>query len=438
MYLQPFLHGNLVESVHFVDRESAINKSVSRLTSGGQSTLITGEPRTGKTSLLHYLMNGEGLYLQATREMLFSYVDVDALPDATAPGFWAEALEPLREAAGRFASSSIVPGCLKACGEAGYSVAKVEKLVRALKKENWQLVLLVDEIDRALHHDGLNNASFYGGLRSIASRSSGALAVVLASRLSQRELDVRTQVLSPSGGSPFFNIYRQVTLGPFSDEHIEALLDRAADRFSTADRAVVRSLSGGHPFLLQAAAAAMWEAHDEKIEDQQNRHRHVRKQVYREHKALFANTWRNWTPEKRKTFTTVALANAAHLLPGREFLSEEFVADLKDYGPELDELDEAGQIVSAPQVLGGWRVASEAMLRWLVDELIRSVRTETSFEEWLRAQELDKFEFTRAERDKLAGIVRAVTGELQKGWGAFVDSFAKGLGGGLSKGVTGS
>jgi len=43
-----------------------------------------------------------------------------------------------------------------------------------------------------------------------------------------------------------------------------------------------------------------------------------------------------------------------------------------------------------------------------------------------------RFELTRAERDKLAGVVRAVTGELQKGWGAFVDSFAKGLGSGLA------
>lgn len=435
---RPFIDGNLVKSGNFLNREIAIRKTVSRIVSGGQSTLVSGEPRTGKTSLLHLLMDSRDLYSQSIRKMHFSYVDVDTLPDATVGGFWEKALEPFWEDIEEFPADSALPDGLAVCKEAGYGVAAVEKLIRSLKAESRQLVLLVDEIDRALHHEGLNNAGFYGGLRSVASRGGGAFAVVLASRLSQRELDVRTQVLSPSGGSPFFNIYRQVTLGPFPEKHIEALLDRAGDRFSAADRALVRRLGGGHPFLLQATAAAMWEAYDEPIEDQPERHRQVRKQVYREHKALFSNTWRAWTPEKRKTFTTVALANAALLLPGREFLSEEFVAGLKDYAPELDELEEAGQIVSVPQVLGGWRVASEAMLRWLVDELIRSVRTETSFDEWLRAQELDRFEFTRAERDRLAGIVRAVTGELQKGWGAFVDSFAKGLGGGLSNGVTGS
>jgi hypothetical protein len=105
-----------------------------------------------------------------------------------------------------------------------------------LKEEGWQLVLLVDEIDRTLHHDGLSNAGFFGGLRSVASRSSGALAVVLASRLSQRELDARTQPLWAKGGSPYFNVYRQVTLGSLPEEHVEGLV-LAAGRLRIMRRA---------------------------------------------------------------------------------------------------------------------------------------------------------------------------------------------------------
>ncbi len=433
----PFIYGNPVEPPNFFDRQAAIRKTVGRLGGNGQSTLITGEPQTGKTSLLGYLM-AEELYPQTKAERLFSYVDVDTLgSESTAAGFWTQALGPLENILGELPMNSSVASCLNACKADDHSVHKIERLVRALKDESWQLVVLIDEMDRALHHEGLNNAAFFGGLRSVASHGSGALAVVLASRLSQKELEARTHVLSPSGGSPFFNIYRQVTLGPFPPEHVEALLDRASDRFTEDDRAVVRAASGGHPFLLQATASAMWEAYDEQIDDPDMRHQQVRKEVYREHKSLFSNTWRNWTPEKRRTFTTIALAHTSRLLPERNFLSDVFVAGLRDYFAELDELDEAGHIVGAAEVLGGWRVAAEAMLWWLTDELVRSVRTEKSFEDWLRSQEFDRFLTTREERDKLANVVRGATSMLGKGTTSLVESIAKGFGSGLSKGVGG-
>ncbi len=432
----PFICGNRVEPPNFFDRQAAIRKTVGRLDGNGQSTLITGEPRTGKSSLLGYLM-AEDLYPQAKPKRLFSYVDVDSLgSESTAAGFWTQALAPLEGILGKFPLNSSVANCLNACKADAHSVHKVEPLVRALKDENWQLVVLIDEMDRALHHEELNNAAFFGGLRSVASRGSGALAIVLASRLSQKELEARTHVLSPGGGSPFFNIYRQVTLGPFPPEQVEALLDLASDRFTEGDRAVIRAASGGHPFLLQATASAMWEAYDEQIDDPDKRHQQVRKEVYREHKSLFADTWRNWMPEKRKTFTTIALAHSSQLLPERNFLPDAFVADLRDYSAELDELDEAGHIVRAAEVLGGWRVAAEAMLWWLTDELVRSVRTEKSFEDWLRSQELNRL-LTREERDKLANVVRGATSMLGKGTATLVESVAKGFGSGLSKGVGG-
>ncbi len=437
MFKNPFIFGNRVEASDFFDREAAIRKTVGRLVGNGQSTLITGEPRTGKSSLLGYITAQE-LYPRTKQRRFFSYVDIDALgSESTAAGFWTQALAPLERILEKFSSSSSVASRLDVCKADDYSGHKVERLVRALKDESWQLVVLIDEMDRALHHEGLNNAAFFGGLRSVASRGGGALAVVLASRLSQKELDARTQVLSPSAGSPFFNIYRQVTLGPFPAEHVEALLDRAGERFTEDDRGVIRAASGGHPFLLQATASAMWEAYDEQIENPKERHQQVRKEVYREHKSLFADTWRNWTPEKRKTFTAVALAHTSQLLPERNFLSDAFVADLRDYSAELDELDEAGHVAGAPEVLGGWCVAAEAMLWWLTDELVRSVRTEKSFEEWLRSQELDRFLTTQEERGKLATIVRGVTASLGRGTTSLVESFAKGLGSGLGKGVGG-
>jgi hypothetical protein len=382
MSVNPFTCDGRVEPTAFFNRETALRKTAGGLVAGGQSTLITGEPRTGKTSLLSYLMAEEKrqeLYPEPDRRMLFSYVDIDALgSEPTAAGFWEQVWAPVEESLARFSSSSSVIDALNVCRAHDYSIRKVERLLRLLEGEGLQMVLLVDEMDHALHHDGLRSIAFLAGLRVVVGHGSGAFAVVLASRLSQRELDVQTRVLS-SVGSPFFNVYRPVTLGPFPAKHVEALLDQAGDRFSVADRALIRTVGGGHPFLIQATALVMWEAYDLPIDDADERHLFVRQQVYHQHSSLFADTWKNWTPEKRKTFTTLALAYTSHLLPERPFLSDGFVADLRDYSAELDELDEAGHILGAAEVLGGWRVASEAMLWWLTDELASVVHRATLY-----------------------------------------------------------
>ncbi len=192
-------------------------------------------------------------------------------------------------------------------------------------------------------------------------------------------------------------------------------------------------MAGGHPFLVQTAAALMWEAHEEGLTEMFDRRREVAHRLYREHRSLFADTWRAWTPVYRKAFTSVGLAHTARLLPQREFLTEPFIAGLRDFGPELADLEAAGWLTPDAQVPGGWRVGPQAMLWWLADELVKSVRADASFEDWLRAQELEHL-LTRAERDRLNQVVRGAGQALQQGAMTLVEAFAKGLGSSLAGG----
>jgi len=86
---------------------------------------------------------------------------------------------------------------------------RVKGLVRALKGEKWQLVLLVDEIDRALHHEGLNNAGFYGGLRSVRPSSYHAGWSVLTFAGES----------TPQGQALLRGITRGLHLGPSTSPH---------------------------------------------------------------------------------------------------------------------------------------------------------------------------------------------------------------------------
>ena len=84
----------------------------------------------------------------------------------------------------------------------------------------------------------------------------------------------------------------------------------------------------------------------------------------------------------------------------------------------------------------GCRVRPQAFLWWLADELVRTVRDETSFEEWLQKQELG-FLLTRGEKEQLGKAVRAVADLLKGGVTTLVEAAARGVGEGVAKGMIG-
>lgn len=439
MTLNPFFHGNPVEPKDFFNRRQPLRRVVGRILSGGQSTAIIGEPRVGKTSFLHYLVGPkevrETLYGDQANRLLFAYLDSQVLSGQfTAAQFWEQVLMLGLEWVVQAQSDTALAQQYQICRNNSFGPFTLEALFRLLKADGWRLVVLLDEFDLLLHHPVLNSADFFGGLRSLSSRSEGALALVIGSRLPLSQLNARTQTFNPTG-SPYFNTFAEITLGSFPERDIATLLDRAGECFTTWDKRAIRVIAGGHPFLLQTAAAALWDAHEEGVTDTFERRREMGQRVYRENKWLFYDTWRIWTPALRKAFSTVALAHTAHLLPQREFLPDAFIAGLRDFGPELDDLNAAGLVIRDEQVRGGWRVAPQAMLWWLADELVRSVRrNEVSFEDWLRAQELDNL-LTRKEKEQLGQVIQGAVQVLGQGATTLVEAFAKGIGESLTGGA---
>ena len=65
--------------------------------------------------------------------------------------------------------------------------------------------------------------------------------------------------------------------------------------------------------------------------------------------------------------------------------------------------------------------------------MVRTVRDETSFEEWLQKQELG-FLLTRGEKEQLGKAVRAVADLLKDGAATLIEAAAKGVGEAVMKG----
>jgi hypothetical protein len=402
---------------------------VGRIINQGQSTAVIGEPRSGKTSLLDYVKapeTREDLYGEQGERLLFSYLDGQTFGSKFTPvQFWKYALQPLNDKIND-ASSSLAKA-YRTCRKNNFSTFELERLLAQMREAELRLVLLLDEFDALLHHDVLNSTEFFGGLRSLASRGRGAMALVIASRQPLTKLNSATQDLSRTG-SPYFNFLDEITLGPWSNKDVTALLNRAGDRFTAHDRRYLAKIAGGHPYLLQAAASELWGAYAEGVDDTGEHWQRTGRGLYDNVAMVLDGTWQLWPSATRKAFTAVALADLAGMLGERAFFEMPLIRDARrDCGPELRALRKQGFVTKDEEAPAGHRVRPQAFLWWLTDEMVRTVRDDTPFEEWLRQQEMG-IVLTRGEREQLGEAVRAIVGMLQDGAATLIEAAAKGAG----------
>jgi hypothetical protein len=425
--LNPFIFGAPVPSHLFVDRQKELRRITGRIITYGQSTAIVGEPRSGKTSLLLYLSapeTQEKLYGAGTDRLLFTYIDTQMFSDQfNQAQFWEYALRPLYERVIAPEPDTPLAQAYQTCRENNFGSFVLDRLLSTMKSTDLRLVFLLDEFDVLLHHSILNSAEFFGSLRSLASRSKGMLALVIASRQTLTQLNEATQQFSRTG-SPYFNFLSEITLGSLPNKDVSELLKRAGDRFASGDRRFITEVADGHPYLLQVAASMMWEAREEGQDDPIQRWQQVGDSLYEEAELTLSDTWRLWPPTTRRAFTAVALPQIA--LERRGFYKKRLLRDTRDFGPELRELQKRGFVTEDNTLDTGWRVRPQAFLWWLADEIVRSVRDEPSFEEWLRAQEWDGL-LTRGEKEQLGKITREVAELLKGGASELIKAAAQGI-----------
>jgi len=427
----PFYYGNPVPPKHFLGRRRELRRIIGRIMNQGQSTAVVGEPRTGKTSLLQYLAAPSlraKLYGTEGKRFLFSYLDAQTLGGKFSQAeFWEYVLQPLKA---KIESGSVLAEAYEMCEENHFGTFVLERLFAQVLSDEWRLIVMLDEFNDLLHHPILNTAEFFGSLRSLATRTRSALALIVATPRSLTDLTADTEQFSRAG-SPYFNFLSEVTLGPMALRDISHLFKMAGDRFSSQDRQFVSEIAGGHPYLVQAASAALWETYDDGERDPVRRWQIAGESLYDEAGMTLGNTWRQWPSAMRQAFTSVALAHIPTLLGEQEFMVERFIRDLKDFGPELRELKKRGFTVEDESVPGGWRVRPGAFLWWLADELTRTVRSDEVFEDWLRAEVVEG-PLTRKEKQQLSRVARETIELVQGGVTALISAAAEGVGAGLA------
>jgi hypothetical protein len=427
MDINPFIYTRPLRAGEFLNRQSELNIILRRLLSA-ESSIIVGEPHVGKTSFLQCLRHAASEHEQFTN-FVFSFVDAQTLGERfTANEFWRQALEPLQDPLESQLSS--LSQLYQTTEDNQFGNYVLEKLFVKLEESGWRFVLLLDEFDALLSHQVLNIAEFWGGLRSLSSRLSG-LTLLAASRKTIDQMDKITQPIT--AGSSYFNTFGEMRIIPFSEDAINELLDKG--EFVGVDRAFIKKAAGGHPYLLQGAASAIWEMYqtDQKSAPLSHRYERVGWEFYRTVEAHFIDTWRNWSDANRKVVTVIGLEQIGELLE-HQFALGEMMENPDDFATERNKLADAG--ILAQHENGEWQLASQAFVWWLADELKRNVRDDSEFNEWLRRNEIDLL-LTKGEKEKLSQFAKQVVNVVGQGALTLIQGFAKGFGESLGKGVTG-
>ncbi len=427
----PFQVGSAVSPRALVGRARELRRLAGGILNGGQSAALVGEPRTGKTSLLRYLMADETrqeLFGEGGGNIRFQLLDAQMLGAGfDPPGFWECCLSPLAEVVKQ---DEGLQSAWRTCRLEKFGTFVLERLFAQLQASGWRLALLLDEFDTVLHHPVLNQSEFYGGLRSLASRYE-SLALVIASRQSLNDLNRATQEFSRMG-SPYFNFLQEIDLGAFKEKEALALLAQGEAYFTRQDIKYLRRVAGGHPFLLQAAALALWDAYDDGEDDARTRYREAGNYLHHQAQPVLKDAWRLWTPEMQKVFTILALDNMPLLLGQRcEYDLNALLDSLPGYAPELRVLEARGYICPDAQLPGGWGLQAEVMSWWLAEELIQALRQGDELGAWLQAQGWEGV-LKRGEKEALVRAGKKVADFLKGGVEVFIRTAAEGLG----KGVT--
>jgi hypothetical protein len=268
-YRNPFIIDTPVPPERFIGREKEVRAILDRLANPAHgSTAVSGEAQVGKTSLLHYISSPDtakkwGL---SPEKCTFIFVDSQTIVPFSPMEFWHYVLKSL--AARKAYDPKYIESLLQGDDVGGFELGE---LFDHIARDGRLVVLLLDEFEHIVEHVNPDDPQFLKLLRALINRPAYGLALVLASRKPLTELcqNMRFE------GSPFYTSFTSLSLGPFSLEEANELIDVYTQgtgiTFSERDREFAYETSKErHPYWLQKTCFKLFQRHVEKITQRRN------------------------------------------------------------------------------------------------------------------------------------------------------------------------
>jgi hypothetical protein len=369
----PFFHGTPVPPEKLIGRNNELSTIAGRIDTG-QSTAITGSPRCGKTSILQYLETETKLYDNEEPEkqielyneadkLIFSYLDAYTWgTEFKSINFWENALKPLLY-------NETLAEHYQECQKYHFDNFLLEKLIKQLNEVKQKLILMIDNFDMVLNYSAVDwNAQFFGGLRTLASRSNGGFIIVITMNQPLSHFQTEVQEFTKTQ-SPYFNFIYEIMLGGLSEQAIEQLLNQGKDHFTEEDYTFLKDIAGGHPYLLQVAASVLWDFYLEGGKNSQEYYPQIQEKYYLEVKQILREMWQSWYLSLQQVFVSVALAqmkNFKYIFEKQRISVDSISQGIPPLKLEAEFLKQYGFFIEDEKIQGGWRIVPRIFLPFIL------------------------------------------------------------------------
>jgi hypothetical protein len=441
--LNPFRYGKPVPPAKMVGRSEPIRTLISNIHQMA-TTLVTGLPHIGKSSLLAYISDArirDEKLGEFDRQLHWQDFDCHLLPsEFDRKAFW-ERLFAQLEADPR--AEQLKPQ-IQRVRATQFDSFELHTFFRRCAYLPLGVVLVVDEFETLVSHPGFKDIWFFRTLRSLVSNTDG-LMMIAASRLRMAKLHER--IREQLDGSPVFNTQGEVCLKPLEDKEVNELLDQSLAGcdvvFDDNMRDLVVRLGGRHPYLVQVSASAVFDAHLKAASAEEKGE--VATRLFRDRSdGFFSDLWRYLAPEAQLALVILALAEVKGHVQGRDYDTGD-LAHLDWYSPELNKLADLG-LVDGEQdsrwhgdagdfVLWHgqrWRFSAAGMIDWLLNNPIATARKKDTFDQWLQRNQFEGL-VTHEEKEQFKSLLKVVPEAVWRDTGTFLGGFAKGWLGSLAR-----
>lgn len=242
--LNPYFNRSAIDDEQYFFGRTAELSKIYGLILRGQQVAVLGERRIGKSSILKALSFEKHLTkFDIPEDRRFIFVDGQYFGNDSEQDFLSVLLEQISVETGL---SSFEP--------------ERQSLVRAAKSLSSQanplrLVIVLDEIDVLTENKNIP-ANFFAYLRAFAQDLRVAFVIAI------REGSFDSLLKTKGPGSPFWNVFTSVYVGPLDEQASLGLIRIPASRlgasFNEEELDWITKLGGRHPFFLQMACHHMF------------------------------------------------------------------------------------------------------------------------------------------------------------------------------------
>ena len=343
----------------------------------------------GKTSLLKHLENKQvadrlGL---PQEEFCLVYMDFQGLTDITPTRFWKRVLQKIERT---ICDPTLAPEIKSIRAIDDFDLFDLEDLFALISDKGLTIALLLDEFEYVTQNPNFGS-DFFGGLRALAIHHN--LPLVTATRRELVDL-CHSEELK---GSPFFNIFANLVLRPFTtDEVAELIANYLAGtdiQFTPTDTAFVLSLGGGYPFFTQIAAHYMYDAKSRDISGDQLFNA-VSQAFDNQADAHFQYMWSH-TSESEKITLLVVMTLSKQKSSPKTVPTLENLANIHSQAHlDIPEMIKHGMLTK-DSVDETYHILSPSLERWIAREILagpNEQESETSVSQWLASGGRDELE----------------------------------------------